>query len=101
MINEQEIKCNMCNNSKYNSYNKQFYFCLKCKINLCPLCNQKHNNHGTIDYNNKNYICLKHNDFYISYCEKCKLNLCMKCEMKHNNAHNIINFKSIFPDEDI
>ena len=29
MINENEIKCNMCNNSKYNSYNKQFYFCLK------------------------------------------------------------------------
>ena len=100
-INENEIKCYNCNNTKYKSYNKQFYKCLTCKINLCPLCNQKHNaNHEIIDYNSKNYICPNHKDFYVSYCENCKTNLCMKCEQKHNNSHKIINYKNILPDEE-
>ena len=38
IINESKIKCNNCNNSKNKVYNKLFYKCLKCKINLCPLC---------------------------------------------------------------
>ena len=100
-INENEIKCNKCNNTKYKSYNKQFYICLNCNINLCPLCNQKHDKtHEIIDYNNINYICSYHKDFYVSYCYDCKINLCMKCETKHNNNHNIINYKDILPDED-
>jgi hypothetical protein len=100
-INENEIKCNNCNNTKYKSYNKQFYKCLNCNINLCPLCNQKHDkSHEIIDYNNINYICSYHKDFYVSYCRECKMNLCMKCEMKHNNNHIIINYKNILPDED-
>ena len=100
-INENEIKCYNCNNTKYKSYNKQFYRCLTCKINLCPLCNQKHNtNHEIIDYNLKSYICQNHKDFYVSYCRDCKINLCMKCEKKHNNYHDIINYKNILPDED-
>ena len=100
-INENEIKCNNCNNTKYQSYKKQFYKCLNCNINLCPLCNQKHDKtHEIIDYNNINYICSDHKDFYVSYCKDCKINLCMKCEMKHNNHHEIINYKNILPDED-
>ena len=100
-INENEIKCNNCNNTKSKAYNKQFYKCLNCQINLCPLCNQNHHkNHEVIDYNNINYICTYHKDFYVSYCYDCKINLCMKCEMKHNNYHNIINYKNILPDED-
>jgi len=100
-INENEIKCNNCNNTKYKSYNKQFYKCLNCNIHLCPLCNQKHDkSHEVIDYNNINYICSYHKDFYISYCKDCKINLCMKCETKHNNHHEIINYKNILPDED-
>ena len=100
-INENEIKCNNCNNTKYKSYNKQFYKCLNCNINLCPLYNQKHDkSHEIIDYNNINYICSYHKDFYVSYCRECKMNLCMKCEMKHNINHIIINYKNILPDED-
>ncbi len=99
-INENDIKCYYCNNTKFNSYNKEFYRCLRCKINLCPLCNDKHNkSHDIINYNNINYVCFFHNDFYVSYCKNCKINLCMKCEINHNNAHLIINFKNIFPDE--
>ena len=99
-INENDIKCYYCNNTKFNSYNKEFYRCLRCKINLCPLCNDKHNkSHDIINYNNINYVCFFHNDFYVSYCKNCKINLCMKCEINHNNARLIINFKNIFPDE--
>ena len=102
-INENEIKCDNanCTNSKYKSYNKQFYKCLNCKINLCPLCNQNHNKtHEIIDYNNIHYICFEHKDFYISYCKYCKINLCMKCEIKHNANHIIINYKNILPNDD-
>ena len=100
-INENEIRCKNCNNTKSNSYNKQFYKCLNCRINLCPLCKQNHNkNHETLDYDKINYICLNHKDFFVSYCKDCKLNLCMKCEMKHNNNHSIINYKAILPDDD-
>jgi len=100
-INENEIKCKNCNNTKYKTYNKQFYKCSNCKINLCPLCAQNHDKkHELLDYNNINYMCLNHKDFYVSYCQDCKINLCMKCESKHNNFHRIINFKTIFPDEE-
>ena len=100
-INENEIKCKNCNNTKYKTYNKQFYKCFNCKINLCPLCAQNHDKkHELLDYNNINYICLNHKDFYVSYCKDCKINLCMKCETKHYSNHEIINFKAIFPDEE-
>ena len=97
-INENEIKCKNCNNTKYKTYNKQFYKCFNCKINLCPLCAQNHDKkHELLDYNNINYMCLNHKDFYVSYCQDCKINLCMKCESKHNNYHRIIidKFKEI------
>ena len=100
-INENEIKCNKCNNTKFKSIDKQFYKCLTCKLNLCQPCSQQHNKeHELIDYNNINYYCLYHKDFYISYCKRCRNNLCMKCEIEHNQSHPIINFKNIFPDEE-
>ena len=100
-INENELKCNICNTTKFKTNNKQFYKCLTCKINLCFLCYQQHNKeHELIDYNNFHYFCLHHKDFFISYCLNCRANLCMKCELKHNKFHQIINFKNIFPDEE-
>jgi hypothetical protein len=90
-INECKIICNNCNNNKSKTYNNKFYICGECNINLCPICKSKHNKeHKIIDYDNKNYICNKHNELYISYCEKCKNNLCMQCEIEHNNSHKII-----------
>ena len=49
-----------------------------------------------IDYDNKNYICNKHNEQNISYCDKCKENLCMRCDMEHNDNHKIISYKDFF-----
>ena len=34
-----------------------YFYCLKCKMNLCPLCKSVHDkNHYIINYDNKFYI---------------------------------------------
>ena len=73
-INEENIICNNCNiKTKNKSYNKQFFKCLTCKKNLCPLCKSNHDKkHKVIDYDKKDFLCNEHNDFYISYCNDCK-----------------------------
>ena len=101
-INENWIICKNCDQTKYKAYNRLFYRYIECKINLCPLCKEKHNkDHEIIDYNNIKYICEGHSDFYISYWKECKRNLCMNCENKHDNKHHIIYFKSILPKDNI
>jgi len=43
MIDLMNIKFAACKDSnKYNTYQNQFYKCFDCNINLCPLCNKKH-----------------------------------------------------------
>ena len=75
IINENNIICGICN--KYNksiTYNKQFYKCLTCNKNLCPICKSNHsNNHKIIDYSNINYVCEIHNDFFILIAKIVKL----------------------------
>ena len=102
IINENNIICEICNKySKNITYNRQFFKCLSCNKNICPICKSNHNNkHKIIDYDNKNLICNIHNDSFYSYCEECKINLCMKCKSKHNSKHRIINYENILPDDD-
>ena len=99
-INELEIICNICNNiNKAKAFDKQFYLCLICKKNLCPLCKSIHDsNHKIIDYDKKNYICNEHKEIYTSYCKECKMNLCLQCEKEHNN-HELIKYINILLDE--
>ena len=86
--------------NKNETYNNQFYRCNICKINICPICKLNHNkNHNIIDYDNKNYICEKHNEIFSSFCKECKNNICMYCEKEHNN-HEIISFGKILPNID-
>ena len=89
-IDSSKIICQECNNTnKYESHNHEFYICCNCSKNLCPLCKSNHDKtHIVINYEDKNYICKKHNESYIKYCETCKENICIICEKKHNN-HNI------------
>ena len=43
-IDISTIICNICKvNNQSKMYNNEFYFCNTCKINICPLCLQKHN----------------------------------------------------------
>ena len=100
-IDESKVVCNACKTrNKEKSFNKQFYICLKCKLNLCPLCKDIHDkNHYIIDYNNKNYICPQHGDNYSSFCQTCNKNICIECENSHS-THNIIYFGKILPNKD-
>ena len=69
---EIKLKCKECYKNSIN-INEKLYTCSKCQINLCPLCKYKHDhNHNIINYNDKNFICEKHNKRYIKYCKKCK-----------------------------
>jgi hypothetical protein len=92
-IGLSKIICNDCKITKNEVmlYDK-FYRCLICRINLCTFCKSKHDkNHKIINYDEKNYICIEHNERYIHYCHQCELNICIACESKHK-SHNISMF---------
>jgi len=75
-IDISKIKCQKCNMSKNEIHNNALYICLNCIINLCPLCKLSHDKeHNIINYDNKNYICHKHNESYDKYC--CNKNICI------------------------
>ena len=102
IIDESKIICNNCKNATKNRvYNKEFYICTSCKINLCPLCMNSHNKkHNIIKYGMKNYICFIHDEQYNSYCKSCKMNLYISCESEHSN-HDIIYFGKIIQKKEI
>lgn len=102
-LEQSKIICNNCKNmNKSNSYNNQFFKCISCQQNLCPLCKSTHNKeHDIIDYDKNNYLCNIHNEKFISYCEKCKKNLCMFCESEHKKHSSLIYYGNIIPEKDI
>ena len=74
LLDISQIICDICKqNNKSNTYKNEFYKCLTCNINICPLCKSSHDKkHNIIKYENKDYICQKHNDIYVKYCYKCR-----------------------------
>ena len=100
-IDISEIKYNICNiNNKSNTFNNEFYVCNTCKKNICPLCKSIHDkNHNIINYEQKEYICEIHNEYYVKYCNTCSINICLSCYNKHNK-HDIISYENIIPDID-
>ena len=97
-IDISEIKCEQCKErNKSVTHNNEFYKCINCKMNLCPLCKSIHDNcHYIINYEKQFYVCYIHKEFYSGYCEKCKLNICSYCSRDHIN-HKIIAYKDIIP----
>ena len=104
-IDISKIICQKCKtNNKADSYNNNFYRCIKCKMNLCFQCQNEHKNehksensvYTFINYDDKDYICDKHNEKYISYCKKCEKNICLYCKNDHKE-HSIINFEYLLP----
>ena len=69
-INISNIICNICKErNKGNTHNNEFYKCIDCNINICPLCKTNHNSaHNIIKYDIKNYICNKHIESYRVIC---------------------------------
>ena len=90
-INISKIVCDKCKfKNKGNCPNNEFYRCLTCNNNLCMLCKQNHtSNHYIINYDQKNYICLKHNKTFIKFCEDCDKDICLSCLNEHQN-HRVI-----------
>ena len=95
------IICNQCKeNNKNITYNKEFYKCLICDMNLCPICKLNHDKtHNIINYDEKNYICAKHNEKYSKYCNDCKINICILCKKEHLN-HNSIYLEDIIQEKE-
>ena len=90
-IDEKNIKCDICYNSKY-LYNDNFYIC-QCKKYVCQLCIKKHNKnqgHNLLYFNKRYSTCNKHLLKFLSYCSFCKYNLCEKCEEEHISHKNKI-----------
>ena len=97
MFDMSKVICDQCKEKNMSIvFNNQFYRCLNCKMNLCPLCkNQAHDsNHNIINFPQKNYICEEHGEPIIYYCISCKKKLCFSCEEAHNN-HEIKDFRKL------
>ena len=93
-IDLSQIKCDKCKIKNIaNTYGKEFYICLDCKMNLCVLCKSIHDKeHNIIYYDNKNFICNQDNKPFIKYCENCKTDICLSCANKHKD-HNVLSYK--------
>ena len=55
LIDISKIKCEECKeNNKSNTFNNNFYKCITCEINICPLCKSSHDkSHNIINYEQK------------------------------------------------
>ena len=97
-INTSKIICDKCHiKNKGNCPNDEFYKCLTCGQNLCLLCKPNHSsNHNIIKYDQKYYICEKHNEPFIKYCKHCNRNICYSCDDDHI-GHETIFFGDIKP----
>jgi len=93
-IDISKIICDKCKDkSKAESYNNAFCKCCECNMNLCSLCKSKHDDeHSIINYDNKDYICIKHEQSFLKYCENCKINICLSCIEEHKN-HKMIGYE--------
>ena len=95
-----EIKCSICElKNKGNTYNNEFYICITCDKNICPLCVSKHDKeHKIINYDDRNYRYKKHNESFIKYCKTCKEDMCFLCEHSHKN-HDIFDLSKLLIDK--
>ena len=103
LIDLSKILCDQCKLvTKSDAYNKLFYRCNICKMNLCPLCKSKHyktqKSHEIINYDEKDFICSKHNINFSCYCKNCNMDLCTNCLEEHQN-HDIISYVKIIADK--
>ena len=89
-INLSSIICNICKiKNKGNVINNEFFRCITCKYNLCPICKASHSkDHCIINYDYKNCLCEEHGEVFVSYCKFCKKDICMSCDEQHE-GHEI------------
>ena len=100
-IDLSKIVCGLCKEvNKGNSFENEFYLCLNCNQNLCPMCKYKHEKeegeHNIIKYDQKFFTCRKHNEIFVNYCQDCKVNLCLSC-MEEHQEHKTVLFNKLLP----
>ena len=95
-IDLTKIICDICKkNNKKNTHNNDFYICNTCNKNICPLCKSIHDkDHTIINFDDKNFLCKKHNEPFNKYCKKCNEDICIICEIEHNK-HEILDIKDL------
>ena len=99
-IDLSKIICDVCKERNKANNEDKFFKCFSCSKNLCSLCKNSHDKtHKIVDYEEKNYICERHNDTFVKYCTKCEQNICMECEIEHKN-HNLTYFGELMPNKD-
>ena len=99
-IDLSKIVCSACGKNKSQTYGNQLFICTTCSKNLCPLCKSIHDkSHKIINYEDKNYICRKHNSSFIKYCKQCRQNICMQCNNEHKN-HNSLYLLDLFVEKE-
>ena len=91
----EKCKCGKCPKEDKNN----FFYCSKCKMFLCNICQNKHPNgdkHDVINYKRYDSLCTNHSNFFDSYCIECEKNICSFCrkEVIHK-GHNFINLFDI------
>ena len=75
----QKFKCR-----NFGWRDHEFFECLNCKKCFCFPCKENHDlSHNIIKYDQKKYLCSKHNNSFIKYCEDCCLNICYLCTNEH------------------
>ena len=100
-IDISKIKCDNCQNTKYESENNKFFVCNSCEKNLCSQCIDNHDQtHKIKIYEENQFYCKEHNDLYINYCSKCKKDLCALCKKEHLN-HKLISYDKAIQDINI
>ena len=79
-----DVSCEKCKEGNKNT--QKFFICLKCNINLCQHCKDKHEKekekgieHIIKEYNLRNFFCSNHFEKYSKFCLQCKKNLCKEC----------------------
>ena len=99
-IDQSKVICDICKtNYKAEAYQNILFKCNNCKKNLCNLCKCKHDTlHNIINYDDKDFICEEHSEYYNLYCKSCKKNLCSECEKFHKD-HEILTYGKIVPDK--
>ena len=86
-MNQRQYVIYVKKNNKNDTYKNVFYYCLNCKKNLCPLCRDRHDrNHNIIEYEQKNFICPEHEDYYSLYCKACKKIYVLVAKMSIQNV---------------
>ena len=83
------LRCGSCGARKMGTP----YYC-SCGINLCKDCketNSDHEKHSKIEFDKKNYYCIKHNNNFSCYCLDCNSNLCSNCKNSHPQ-HKILDY---------